>query len=61
MGVKAMPREDLLAEKTYMFFSHVVKAQPDNMTMLDAILEKVRSGSSRFYGWDPDLRVRLGD
>lgn len=41
LGVKEVPGEQLLSEKTYMFFSHTIKAQPYNMQMLDTILAKV--------------------
>ena len=34
-----MPVEDLLPERSYVFFSHVIKAQPENMELLDSILE----------------------
>jgi alpha-aminoadipic semialdehyde synthase len=40
LGVKQVPINELLAEKTYMFFSHTIKAQPENMELLDAILQK---------------------
>ncbi|KAF0695832.1 Aste57867_13352 [Aphanomyces stellatus] len=40
VGVKQVPIKNLLPEKTYMFFSHVIKAQPENMKLLDAILDK---------------------
>lgn len=39
-GVKQVPVENLLPERTYVFFSHVIKAQPANMRMLDTILDK---------------------
>ena len=39
-GVKQIPIEELLPERTYVFFSHVIKAQPENMALLDAILER---------------------
>lgn len=42
LGVKEVPGDQLLPGKTYMFFSHTIKAQPYNMRMLDVILEKVR-------------------
>ena len=32
--------DHLLSNKTYGFFSHTIKAQPDNMDLLDALLEK---------------------
>ena len=41
LGVKQVPIESLLPSKTYVFFSHTIKAQAENMAMLDAILEKV--------------------
>ena len=39
-GVKQVPVEDLLPDRSYVFFSHVIKAQPENMDLLDALLEK---------------------
>lgn len=42
MGVKGVPIDSLMRDKTYAFFSHTIKAQPDNMPLLDAILEKVK-------------------
>jgi alpha-aminoadipic semialdehyde synthase len=41
VGVKAVPISHLLPDKTYAFFSHTIKAQPGNMPLLDAMLEKV--------------------
>ena len=41
IGVKQIPIDTLLPNKTYAFFSHTIKAQEDNMALLDAILEKV--------------------
>lgn len=41
LGVKRVVNiEDLLPNKTYMFFSHVIKGQPENMPLLKAILDK---------------------
>lgn len=40
-GVKQVPIESLLPNKTYCMFSHTIKAQESNMPLLDAILEKV--------------------
>jgi alpha-aminoadipic semialdehyde synthase len=35
LGVKRVKTEDdLIADKTYMFFSHVIKGQPQNMELL---------------------------
>ena len=41
LGVKQVPIDSLLPNKTYAFFSHTIKAQPENMALLDAVLEKV--------------------
>ena len=41
MGVKQVPVDFLLPNKTYCFFSHTIKAQEANMALLDACLEKV--------------------
>ena len=40
IGVKQVPDEALYENKTFMFFSHVIKAQEANMPMLDTILKK---------------------
>ena len=43
LGVKQVPEDVLIPDKTYAFFSHTIKAQEANMNLLDAILEKVTS------------------
>jgi len=40
MGVKQVPVDALIPNKTYCFFSHTIKGQEANMPMLDACLEK---------------------
>ena len=40
-GVKQPSLENLIEDKTYVFFSHTIKAQPENMPLLDAVLDKV--------------------
>jgi hypothetical protein len=40
LGVKEVPKELLLPNKTYIFFSHVIKKQLRNRKMLQTILEK---------------------
>ncbi len=40
LGVKEVPVNELLADKTYFFFSHTIKAQPYNRGLLQKILEK---------------------
>ncbi len=39
-GVKEVPIENLIANKSYFFFSHTIKKQPYNKKLLQAILEK---------------------
>ena len=38
-GVKEVPMDLFLANKTYIFFSHTIKAQDYNMPLLDKMLE----------------------
>lgn len=40
LGVKQVPADHLIRDKTYMFFSHTIKAQAENMALLDAVLAK---------------------
>jgi saccharopine dehydrogenase (NAD+, L-lysine forming) len=40
MGVKEVPVDMLIANKTYLFFSHTLKKQPHNAYLLRAILDK---------------------
>ncbi|CEM06717.1 unnamed protein product [Vitrella brassicaformis CCMP3155] len=40
IGVKEVPAHKLLPHRTYLFFSHTIKGQLDNMPLLDSILEK---------------------
>ncbi|XP_067125977.1 alpha-aminoadipic semialdehyde synthase, mitochondrial isoform X3 [Centruroides vittatus] len=40
IGVKQVPIDTLIPNKTYAFFSHTIKAQEANMPLLDAILER---------------------
>ncbi|XP_070558527.1 alpha-aminoadipic semialdehyde synthase, mitochondrial-like [Ptychodera flava] len=40
LGVKQVPEEKLIPNKSYAFFSHTIKAQKENMPLLDAMLEK---------------------
>ena len=39
-GVKEVPIENLVPNKTYFFFSHTIKKQPYNRKLLQALLEK---------------------
>ena len=40
MGIKEVPLQQLVAGKTYLFFSHTIKQQPYNRKMLQEILKK---------------------
>lgn len=40
LGVKEVPAKDLIAGKTYLFFSHTIKKQPYNRALLQEILHK---------------------
>ncbi len=40
LGIKEVPIEMLLANKTYLFFSHTKKMQPHNKKLLQAIIQK---------------------
>jgi alanine dehydrogenase len=40
LGVKEVPIEQLIPEKTYLFFSHTIKKQPYNRPLLQAVLAK---------------------
>lgn len=39
-GVKEVPVENLIPNKSYFFFSHTIKKQPHNRKLLQAVLEK---------------------
>ena len=39
LGVKEIPVDKLVAGKTYLFFAHVTKGQPQNMPMLKRLME----------------------
>lgn len=40
MGIKEVPVSNLIANKTYLFFSHTLKKQPYNKKLLQAVLKK---------------------
>jgi saccharopine dehydrogenase (NAD+, L-lysine-forming) len=40
LGVKEIPPHLLIPDKTYMIFSHTIKAQPHNRKLLRAVIEK---------------------
>lgn len=40
MGIKEVPIDMLMPDKTYLFFSHTIKKQPYNRKLLQAVLQK---------------------
>lgn len=40
MGVKEVPKENLIPNKTYLYFSHTIKKQPHNRSLLIEMLQK---------------------
>ena len=40
LGIKEVPVNDLISEKTYLFFSHTKKLQANNQKLLQAIIQK---------------------
>eukprot|EP01004_Peranema_trichophorum_P003956 NODE_290_length_3023_cov_60.588276_g252_i0.p1 GENE.NODE_290_length_3023_cov_60.588276_g252_i0~~NODE_290_length_3023_cov_60.588276_g252_i0.p1 ORF type:complete len:957 (-),score=193.74 NODE_290_length_3023_cov_60.588276_g252_i0:96-2966(-) len=40
LAVKEVPSHLLIPERTYLFFSHTIKAQPSNMPLLDTALQR---------------------
>ncbi len=40
MGIKEVPKEELIENKIYVFFSHVIKKQSHNQKLLKEIIKK---------------------
>ena len=40
LGIKEVPKEFLIPQKTYLFFSHTIKKQPYNQLLLKEIIKK---------------------
>src|SRR5690242_7037882 len=40
MGIKEVPVDQLIPDKTYLFFSHTIKKQPHNKKLMRVILDK---------------------
>src|SRR5919109_230013 len=40
MGIKEVPVDQLVADRTYLFFSHTIKKQPYNRKLLQEVLKK---------------------
>lgn len=56
MGIKEVPVDQLIPEKTYLFFSHTIKKQPYNKTLLQEVLKK----NIRLIDYET-LKDRLGN
>jgi saccharopine dehydrogenase (NAD+, L-lysine-forming) len=56
MGIKEVPAHELMAHKTYLFFSHTIKKQPYNKKLLQEVLRK----KIRLIDYEV-LRDRLGN
>ena len=58
LGIKEVPIEDLIANKTYLFFSHTIKKQPHNRKLLRTILQKnIRLVDYETLVWENGSRV----
>ena len=58
LGVKEVPVSDLVAGKTYLFFSHTIKQQPHNRQLLRTILQKnIRLIDYETLVWDAGNRI----
>jgi alanine dehydrogenase len=58
LGVKEVPPSSLLANKTYLFFSHTIKKQPHNRKLLREILKKnIRLIDYETLVWDAGNRI----
>lgn len=58
LGIKEVPKEFLLPNKTYLYFSHTIKKQAYNRTMLQAVLEKnIRLVDYECLTWENGGRV----
>ncbi len=58
LGVKEVPQEFLLPNKTYLFFSHTIKKQPHNRPLLRTILKNnIRLIDYENLVWDAGNRI----
>ncbi len=58
LGVKEIPKEHLIPNKTYFFFSHTIKKQPYNQKMLQDIVHKnIRLIDYETLRWENGQRV----
>ena len=58
LGIKEVPKDHLIADKTYFFFSHTIKKQPYNREMLQVIIKKqIRLVDYETLKWENGQRV----
>lgn len=58
LGIKEVPKEHLIAHKTYFFFSHTIKKQPYNRDLLREVLKKdIRLVDYEVLKWETGQRV----
>jgi alanine dehydrogenase len=58
LGIKEVPIEYLISDKTYLIFSHTIKKQPYNRMLLQSILEKnIRLVDYEVLKWESGQRV----
>lgn len=58
LGIKEVPVDELLANKTYLFFSHTIKKQPYNRKLLRTVLERnIRLVDYETLVWENGSRV----
>lgn len=58
LGVKEVPVKELIADKTYLFFSHTIKQQPHNRELLRTVLQKnIRLVDYETLVWDAGNRI----
>lgn len=58
LGIKEVPVDNLIADKTYLFFSHTIKKQPYNRNMLREILKRnIKLVDYETLTWENGSRV----
>lgn len=58
LGIKEVPKEALIPNKTYFFFSHTIKKQPYNRDLLREVLKKnIRLIDYEVLKWETGQRV----
>ena len=58
LGIKEVPKEYLIPQKTYLFFSHTIKKQPYNQLLLKEIIKKqIRLIDYEVLKWETGQRV----